>query len=55
MAGFQQSIMDQVNIGRVELQKRVDHHQVPLPLELQVDCFIQSGHWHLQNATVSLL
>ena len=33
--------MDQVNVGRVELQKSVDGDmnigQVPLPLELQVD------------------
>ena len=41
MAGFQQSIMDQVNVGRAEVQKSVDDDlnggQVPLPLELQVD------------------
>ena len=43
MAGFQQSIMDQVNVGRAEVQKSVDGvgdvngGQVPLPLELQVD------------------
>ena len=43
MAGFQQSIMDQVNVGRAEVQKSVDGvgdvngGQVPLPLDLQVD------------------
>ena len=41
MAGFQQIILDQVNVGRDELQKSVDGDlnggQVPLPLELQVD------------------
>ena len=41
MAGFQQSIMDQVKVGRAEVQKSVDDPlnggHVPLPLELQED------------------
>ena len=41
MAGFQQSIMDQVNVGTAEVQKSVDGDlnggQVPLPLELRLD------------------
>ena len=41
MAGFQQSIIDQANVGRVEVQKSVDNDlncgQVPLPLDNDQD------------------